>query len=377
MTSRGWALLIASAVMAVAGWVNHWPELSALGGAGVAALILVLMALGRPPRATVTADQSSLRVMRLQAASARLEVASRSTRRGLRLTEGSVERPSGSVPLRRRDLPGTTTLKIPLDTSERGQRPTGPFTIVHGDPWGLVRRVVDRDEGGLMTVQPRVFPVRRALVAQRIVPDSETAARQLGDTHFHALRDYVLGDEPRMVHWRSSARAGHLVVRQNLAPTSTGITVVLDTDVSAYGSDQQFGATWDAERFESAVEVAASVVASIPKGIGMVHFATTEQGSSVTSAAPGAVTGILDRMAVVRSTPPLEVIPQTLVSLVRSTRCSRLIVVTGTPSRTLPIAVSAASRSVPSTIVIRVGSQRTTALGELRVIDVASAEDLV
>src|SRR5207342_171865 len=127
------------------------------------------------------------------------------------------------------------------------------------DPWSFVRRVVTRAEGGVLTVQPRVFRIRRSLTADFSSGDAEARSRRSGDQHFHALRDYVLGDEPRTVHWRSSARAGKLVVRQQVAAASTGTTVVLDVDGSAYRSGSKFGAGWDDELFESAVEVAASL----------------------------------------------------------------------------------------------------------------------
>ena len=91
----------------------------------------------------------------------------------------------------------------------------------------------------------------------------------------------------------------------------------------------------------------------------------------------GAINGLLDRLAVVDSSPPLEVVAEQMVSLVRSTRCSRLIVVTGTPSRALVRAVAAASRVVPGALVFRVGSSQRTPLELLRVVDIDSAEELV
>ena len=378
MTPRGWTLALLSAGLIAMGWQSHWPELTALGAAGLAAVVAILIGLASRPRGTLTVDQGSMRVVRTHPASVRVGLSgSHRGALGVRLVEGDPRQPSGSMPISRHQLSNSATLRFPLDTSRRGQRPIGPFTLLQGDPWGVVSRVVDHTEGGLITVHPRVFPVRRSLAAHRIVSDSETADRRLGDMHFHALRDYVMGDEPRMVHWRSSARAGHLVVRQNLAATASGTTVVIDTDVSAYGSDQQFGQRWLPERFENAIEVIASIVASLPKSSGQVHLTTTAAGSAVTSSAPGAINGLLDRLAVVDSSPPLEVVAEQMVSLVRSTRCSRLIVVTGTPSRTLVRAVAAAGRVVPGALVFRVGSTQRTPLELLRVVDIDSVEELV
>ena len=61
----------------------------------------------------------------------------------------------------------------------------------------------------------------------------------------------------------------------------------------------------------------------------------------------------------------------------RSTRASRLIVITGTPTRTLPRAVIAAMRTVPGALVIRVGASDQAPLPGIRLLDITSAEDLL
>lgn len=377
MTARGWGLVVASVVLVAVGWRAGWPELTALGAAGATLVVTLLVWVGRRARADLVVDQDTLRVVRGHPATVRVTVAAARPRPWLRLVEGHVSAPSASLEIAKASLGSPFAVRFPIDTSVRGQRPMGPFTLVQSDPWGVIQHVISRAKGGTVTVQPRVFPIRRSLVTQRVAGDSDDASRRLGDVHFHALRDYVLGDEPRMVHWRSSARAGHLVVRQNLAPVSSGTTVVLDTDVTAYGSDHQFGESWQPDRFERAVEVAASVVASLPQGAGQVHFVTTAGGSAVASATSGATNGLLDTLAVVGPTPPLELAPEQLVTLVRSTSCARLIVVTGTPSRNLLLAVGSATRTVTSSLLLRVGSHEPLPTTTLRVLDVESAEELV
>ena len=42
------------------------------------------------------------------------------------------------------------------------------------------------------------------------------------------LRDYAPGDDLRHVHWRSTARRGHLMMRQNETRRRTPVLVMLD-----------------------------------------------------------------------------------------------------------------------------------------------------
>jgi uncharacterized protein (DUF58 family) len=81
------------------------------------------------------------------------------------------------------------------------------------------------------------------------------------------LRDYVVGDDLRLVHWRSSARTGRLVVRHNV-DTSQPYTVVL--------LDQRAG-RYTAESFEAAVDVAASVLVTSSANKAPVELRLTDR----------------------------------------------------------------------------------------------------
>jgi len=76
----------------------------------------------------------------------------------------------------------------------------------------------------------------------------------LGD-EFVTLRDYELGDDLRRVHWRSTARTGELMIRQDEARWRSRAAVVLDVLPGAH----------DAASFEAAVEAAASVTARLAR----------------------------------------------------------------------------------------------------------------
>jgi len=351
MTARGVTFLLAAAGLAGWGQRAGWPELTALGGAAVLLVLAGRALVGRRPRALVSVDRAGVRVVRGQPAAVSMTVQVDGGTRWLRVVEGPVARPEQSLRLPVAGADGRIILRIPVDTSTRGQRRVGPYSIVHGDPWGVVRGVAGRTEGGMVTVQPRVHHVRRSLTTSFRGGDADAVSRRAGDQHFHALREYVLGDEPRSVHWRSSARAGRLVVRQSVAAASTGTTIVLDVDSSAYAAAGSFATGWDRERFEEAVEVAASLAAAQAGSTDQVHLVTTGRGAVVTSAASGAVNALLDALSVVQALPPLETAPDEVSAVVRRTRAAHVIVVTGSPGHQAVQALAAAARSSSMTAV--------------------------
>lgn len=379
MTIRALGLVLFGAGLVALGWDAGWPELTALGAAAISLVVLVVVAAGRGPRVDVVLDRTALRVVRGQPATVRvtLHLPHRRRWRWLRIVEGSPSVPAATSPLRKPDSRGELSLKLPVDTSKRGERPIGPYSVVHGDPWSIVRRVAVRAEGGLLTVHPRTVSVRRSALPALQHGDTATASRRSGEEHFHALRDYVLGDEPRTVHWRSSARAGKLVVKQQVAPAPNNTMIVLDADASAYGSDDKFSDGWIEERFETAVEVAASLAIAQADRVEQVHVVTTNRGASVTSAAAGAVDSFLDAFAAAIAVPPVETAPEEIVPLVRRTHCRLVMLVTGTPGFHVVAALRAVAPVTSSLTVVRVASRRREPLPGLRVLDVDRAEDLV
>jgi uncharacterized protein (DUF58 family) len=112
------------------------------------------------------------------------------------------------------------------------------------------------------------------------------ALEPLGE--FLALRDYEAGDDPRRVHWRSSARRGELLVRQDEAASPGRVVLVLDTRPEAH----------DDASFESAVEVIASLAVSLRRAHAPFEAVTTS-GEVLGRPGPGMVELLLERLAVV------------------------------------------------------------------------------
>jgi len=135
----------------------------------------------------------------------------------------------------------------------RGIVPIGPVTARRTDPLALLRwdeRWAPAEE---LLVLPRIVGVETlglgVIRDQEGVPSDEVS---MSDLAFHALREYVPGDELRHVHWRSSAKASTLQIRQYHDTRRSHLTVVLDAGASSYA---------DPEDFETAVSVAASIAA--------------------------------------------------------------------------------------------------------------------
>jgi hypothetical protein len=152
---------------------------------------------------------------------------------------------------------------------------------------------------------------------------------------------------------------------------------VLDTDASAYTSDDQFGSSWVAERFEASVEVAASFAVAQANRAEQLYVVTTSRGASVTTAAAGATDVFLDAFAAASAVPPVDTAPEEIASLVRRTHCRLLMLVTGTPGPRVLGAMRAIAPITSSLTIVRVASGQRGPLQGLRVLDVAGAEDLV
>ena len=127
----------------------------------------------------------------------------------------------------------------------------GPVRSVRGDPLGLVRRRLRWTDGVDLYVHPRLVSLDGA--AAGVLKDLEGQATRVisdSDLSFHALRDYVAGDDRRHIHWRSTARTGRLMVRQFEDTRRTHTAIALATDPADYA---------DADEFEIAVAAASSI----------------------------------------------------------------------------------------------------------------------
>lgn len=143
------------------------------------------------------------------------------------------------------------TESVLLPEMPRGAHAVGPVTYEKTDPVGLVTRRFETGASLELLVAPRVTDL--SVFAGGLTNDLDGATSQqlsMSDLAFHALREYVPGDDLRHVHWRSSAKAGQLLVRQYHETRRGHVTVLVDGARSSYPHRRDF---------ELAVSVATSI----------------------------------------------------------------------------------------------------------------------
>jgi uncharacterized protein (DUF58 family) len=118
---------------------------------------------------------------------------------------------------------------------------------------------------------------------------SRQASQVPAGMDFRGLREYEVGDDLRRVHWRSTARTGDLMLRQDEMPWETRSTILLDTRPASH----------QAESFERAVEIAASLANAMCTGRRMVRFMTTG-GVEIVSTGRDKFPAIMDYLAETR-----------------------------------------------------------------------------
>ncbi len=108
-------------------------------------------------------------------------------------------------------------LQVPRTFSVRGIFSGGTIVLQSGGWIGLASSVRTMDAPGSVTVLPRfVEPARIPALEDFAADPSSSTYNRLSGTgpDFFGIREYRRGDPLRYVHWRSTARAGQLMVRE-------------------------------------------------------------------------------------------------------------------------------------------------------------------
>ncbi|MGC0421143.1 DUF58 domain-containing protein [Embleya sp. AB8] len=337
-------MLVGSVVVGVVGWWFGYPEGVLLGAAGLFAVATA--PAWAPGRVRLSAERRLVpdRVPRGAPAESVVTLVNHGRRRigRVRLAdrcadESRVVEVAGLPPGVAREV------RYAVPTERRGRITVGPLVHVRNDPLALARRTRTLAGRDTILVRPRVHPLPLLPAGRAHHLEGPTSATADGGSQtFHALREYVLGDDLRRVHWRSTARTGDLMVRQMVDVSLPHTHVVFDTRALAYAGDGATaangdkGGQGDRDGFELAVETVASVVSAVA-GHGLPVSVTTEAGTRMGARGGRSAAPLLDLLAVVETTSGSSLAPAFAV-LERERADGTLIVVTGggDPGGSLP-----------------------------------------
>lgn len=109
----------------------------------------------------------------------------------------------------------------------RGRHRLASVRLTTRFPFGLFLKATRLMPGREVLVFPAVRPISPEAV-QRFVGAGTSAVRRRGRGHdLYNLRIYRAGDDPRLIHWRSSAKTDSLLVREMEAETTEDTRIVL------------------------------------------------------------------------------------------------------------------------------------------------------
>jgi uncharacterized protein (DUF58 family) len=149
----------------------------------------------------------------------------------------------------------TERLSYTLAGVARGRYPVGPLVVRLADPFGLAQVTAEPAGVSELIVHPRVEPLSPPPFGGDLAAAPVARRRRLDASgeELYTTRAYRDGDDLRKVHWRSSAKRGELMIRQDESPRHARAVVAVDLRRLAHRGDRELGS------FERAVEAAASV----------------------------------------------------------------------------------------------------------------------
>lgn len=376
ITARGVGLLVAAVVLLGVGFRFAYPELTLLGAAAGAAVGYAALVAAWRPRLTVTRLADPDRVARGEPASMTLTVRNSGRLRSANLlAEDRCGDRTVPVPVLRLRPGRDTEVRYDVPTHRRGVVPVGPLRVTRRDPLGLV--ALARPYGATVPVwvYPRVHPLSAVPTGAGRSLDGRVDGVPHGSITFDSLREYVVGDELRRVHWRTSARVGELMVRENVDTSLPRLVVLLDNRATAH--PERVGGV--VESFESACEAAASIVtaahrADLPV---VLLFAAAEPAAPVT---PGGevdgsgAAGPLDRLAAAELSSDDDAVRAATTRLRQDRLGDTLIFLTGPGGRGELGHVGALRGAYPSVVVGVFGAAEPTPPGAAGLVVVDAAD---
>ncbi|WP_236796584.1 DUF58 domain-containing protein [Amycolatopsis sp. GM8] len=360
LTRRGGAVLVAAAALFGLGQWLGYPVFLALAGVSAGAVLAAVLVTRRRTRIAVAREVYPDRVQRGRPAFARLRVHNPGARRQSGFTAGDRVGVGFHAVAVRPLAPGAEAVyHYELPTTTRGRHQVGPLTLDRADAFGLAGSRLSTGDTTTMWVHPRVYPMTAIAGGfPRHHHEGEATESALrGSLDVREVREYVVGDEVRHLHWKATARTGRLMVRDYADPDQPRFTALLDNRRTA------------GPVFEEAVDLTASLVVSAAGADHRCRLVTSCGVDVATAGGTAAVRQLLDELCVLdqAADPGLPLVPGALSRAGGGT----LVVV----STALAQADLAAIRPHYADLVVIVVGAQAPSIPGARVLDAIDAKD--
>ncbi len=163
----------------------------------------------------------------------------------------------------------TATVEAPAWLHRRGPWHMHGVVVWSAFPFGVFRKVARLDLPARLLVLPELHRLDpRLLQSARRSEGAGTKQRDRAGAHgeFFGLRNYRLGDPPRLIDWKRTAKQGRLVARELAQPSPPRVVVLLDLaerDADAPGANRRRKVdhpTLGSDAEEDAIALVASLV---------------------------------------------------------------------------------------------------------------------
>jgi uncharacterized protein (DUF58 family) len=181
--------------------------------------------------------------------------------------------PSGGPAARhfvpRLDPGGRQPWQYALTFPRRGRHQLPGLILWTGFPFGLFQKLGRPVQRQAVLVFPAVRALAPAEVPAALEAGARARQRRGPGSTLHDIRPYRPGDDPRRIHWRTSARTGDLVLKVTAEEDRPRVRLLVEDPAAG----------WSAEQVEAALSRAASLAAWAIRAGMAVEVVTAEGGT--------------------------------------------------------------------------------------------------
>jgi uncharacterized protein (DUF58 family) len=158
----------------------------------------------------------------------------------------------------------------------RGGFKLGATRLISGDPFGLFRKERVFPAERSLVVLPMIYEISSFISPPGLLPGGQAIRRKALDVTPHAsgVREYVPGDPMKRIHWPTTARRGHLIVKEFEQDPQAEVWLFLDAQYGVhtekpYETSDTYSDGWILDRRPeydlppSTLEYAISISASL------------------------------------------------------------------------------------------------------------------